>query len=255
VAITLDVLKRIEDARWHARKTLERLLSRYGILPSILARYGILPTYDIPYMLGVCGSGSPMLRDWNAIATLYAGYAVTIQQIYQTEGAPSSDDEILAEVTELCRESCPALARDGAFGERILRALNPVVSTDDPQSTASEGESLKRLAVQVPPRNSTEISFPVEGGTPTLDSPVGQSEGPATNGNQAPKSEPGGNSGPHRRRGRPTEIPDSLKDQALAVKGGKARAAILYKTKYPSSQQVKNVSSILKHFQKSEVKG
>jgi hypothetical protein len=53
---------------------------------------------------------------------------------------------------------------------------------------------------------------------------------------------------PQRKRGRPTEIPDERKQRALAVQGGKARAQILYATKYPTPQQVKNVSSILKHY-------
>jgi hypothetical protein len=53
---------------------------------------------------------------------------------------------------------------------------------------------------------------------------------------------------PQRKRGRPTEIPDDCKRRALAARGGKARAQILYGTKYPTAQQVKNVSSILKHY-------
>jgi hypothetical protein len=53
---------------------------------------------------------------------------------------------------------------------------------------------------------------------------------------------------PQRKRGRPTEIPDERKERALAVLGGKARAQILYATKYPTPQQVKNVSSILRHY-------
>jgi hypothetical protein len=63
-------------------------------------------------------------------------------------------------------------------------------------------------------------------------------------------SVPEGNvaSRPQRKRGRPTEIPDERKQRALAARGGKARAQILYATKYPTPQQVKNVSSILKHY-------
>jgi hypothetical protein len=53
-----------------------------------------------------------------------------------------------------------------------------------------------------------------------------------------------------KKRGRPTEIPDERKQRALAVRGGKARAQILYATKYPTPQQVKNVSSILKHYRR-----
>src|SRR5262249_5853415 len=37
---------------------------------------------------------------------------------------------------------------------------------------------------------------------------------------------------PQRKRGRPTEIPDECKRRALAARGGKARAQILYGTKY-----------------------
>jgi hypothetical protein len=66
----------------------------------------------------------------------------------------------------------------------------------------------------------------------------------------APKHSSEGNadSRPKRTRGRPTEIPDELKRKALAVKGGKTRAQILYGIRYPTPQQVKNVSSILKHY-------
>jgi hypothetical protein len=51
-----------------------------------------------------------------------------------------------------------------------------------------------------------------------------------------------------KKRERPTEISDELKERALGVQGGKARAQILYETKYPKPQQVKNVSSILRHY-------
>jgi hypothetical protein len=49
-------------------------------------------------------------------------------------------------------------------------------------------------------------------------------------------------------RGRPTEISDELKEKALQIKGGKERAKILYQTRYPTVQQVKNVPTILRHF-------
>jgi len=51
-------------------------------------------------------------------------------------------------------------------------------------------------------------------------------------------------------RGRPIEISDELKEKALLVAGGKARAQILYKTHYPTPQQVKNVPTILKNYKK-----
>jgi hypothetical protein len=55
------------------------------------------------------------------------------------------------------------------------------------------------------------------------------------------------------KRGRPTKISDERKIRALAVTGGKARAQILYNTPYPTNRQVRNVSSILKHFQKKPI--
>jgi hypothetical protein len=51
-----------------------------------------------------------------------------------------------------------------------------------------------------------------------------------------------------RKRGRPIQIPYERKQQALEIQGNAARARILYATRYPSPQQVKNVSSILKHY-------
>jgi hypothetical protein len=51
-----------------------------------------------------------------------------------------------------------------------------------------------------------------------------------------------------KKRGRPTTISDDKKQKALSVQGGKARAQILYGVSYPTSQQVKNVSSILRHY-------
>lgn len=53
-----------------------------------------------------------------------------------------------------------------------------------------------------------------------------------------------------KKRGRPP-ISDQLKLEALEVKGGKARAEILYGTKRPTPQQVKNQSTILRHFKKT----
>jgi hypothetical protein len=68
----------------------------------------------------------------------------------------------------------------------------------------------------------------------------------------APGNSPEGNvaSRPRRKPGRPTKIPDELKQRALAAQGGRARAQILYVTNYPTPQQVKNVSSILRHYRK-----
>lgn len=54
-----------------------------------------------------------------------------------------------------------------------------------------------------------------------------------------------------RKRGRPAKIDSALKEKALKVEGGKARAQILYQTHYPTPQQVKNVSAILRHYKKS----
>jgi hypothetical protein len=53
-----------------------------------------------------------------------------------------------------------------------------------------------------------------------------------------------------KKRGRPTEISDELKEKALRVQGGKARAQILYQTKRPTVQQVKNVTTILRHYRR-----
>lgn len=66
-----------------------------------------------------------------------------------------------------------------------------------------------------------------------------------------PNNQRGGrmdNPPPQRKRGRPAKISDELKERALAAKGGKARAQILYGTNYPTPQQIKNVPSILKHY-------
>ncbi len=59
------------------------------------------------------------------------------------------------------------------------------------------------------------------------------------------------NPAPRKKRGRPTVIPDDRKRKALSVKGGKKRAQILYDTRYPSQQQIKNVRSILRHFERT----
>jgi hypothetical protein len=53
------------------------------------------------------------------------------------------------------------------------------------------------------------------------------------------------------KRGRPALIPADRKLKALSVQGGKARAQILYNTKYPTPQQIKNVRSILRHFEQT----
>jgi len=56
---------------------------------------------------------------------------------------------------------------------------------------------------------------------------------------------------PRKKRGRPTKIPDESKLEALRVRGDKARARILYRTSYPTQQQVKNVPAILRHFRQT----
>jgi hypothetical protein len=57
--------------------------------------------------------------------------------------------------------------------------------------------------------------------------------------------------GVQRKRGRPP-IREELKQKALAVEGTKARAQILYACQYPTNQQKKNVSSILKYYEKTK---
>ncbi|MEP7354190.1 MAG: hypothetical protein ABI824_13250 [Acidobacteriota bacterium] len=51
-----------------------------------------------------------------------------------------------------------------------------------------------------------------------------------------------------KKRGRPSKMSDDLKREALKQKGNRPRACILYGTKFPTPQQVKNVSTILRHF-------
>ena len=68
------------------------------------------------------------------------------------------------------------------------------------------------------------------------------------------RSKDNGEPSPRKKRGRPTEIPEERKRRALSVQGGKARAQILYDTRYPTSQQIKNVQSILRHFQRTQNK-
>jgi hypothetical protein len=55
-----------------------------------------------------------------------------------------------------------------------------------------------------------------------------------------------------RKRGRPIQISDELKRKALGLQNAtnKSRAKVLYQTAYPTSQQVKNVPAILRHFRK-----
>jgi hypothetical protein len=59
---------------------------------------------------------------------------------------------------------------------------------------------------------------------------------------------------PRKKRGRPTKIPDELKQRALAVQGTKKRAQILYGCQYPTTEQQRNVSGILKHFRSKSTK-
>ena len=58
-----------------------------------------------------------------------------------------------------------------------------------------------------------------------------------------------------RRRGRPITIPNERKRAALEckAKGGSNRdaAVLLYDKKYPTPQEVKNVPSILRHYEKT----
>jgi len=71
---------------------------------------------------------------------------------------------------------------------------------------------------------------------------------PASTGGTSAKPQP-------RKRGRPCSIPAGRKEEALQAKAQKssnsAVAKILYHTQYPTPQQVKNVSSILNHYQRT----
>jgi hypothetical protein len=62
-----------------------------------------------------------------------------------------------------------------------------------------------------------------------------------------------------KRRGRPVEIPDVLKDEALAIRdagGSNSDAARkLYNTQCPTAQQVKNASTILRVYRKKLAAG
>ena len=64
-----------------------------------------------------------------------------------------------------------------------------------------------------------------------------------------------GEPAPRKSPGRPTTIPIEKKRQALAAKKegktSKECAQILYGIRYPTNQQVKNVTSILRHFRKT----
>jgi hypothetical protein len=53
-----------------------------------------------------------------------------------------------------------------------------------------------------------------------------------------------------RGRGRPA-FPNSRKEAARQVKGNRERAKILYNTSYPTPQQVKNVGSIMRHYERA----
>jgi hypothetical protein len=64
----------------------------------------------------------------------------------------------------------------------------------------------------------------------------------------SPGQSPDSEHPPKKKRGRPTKIADKLKIEALQATGNKLRAQILYQTKYPTQQQVRNVPSILRHF-------
>jgi hypothetical protein len=59
-----------------------------------------------------------------------------------------------------------------------------------------------------------------------------------------------------RKRGRPPQIPDKRKADAAVIKqnGGSNRDAAkkIYNTPYPSPQQVKNVPTILRHYQATQ---
>jgi hypothetical protein len=80
---------------------------------------------------------------------------------------------------------------------------------------------------------------------PSVDESTRTGAGPTVNG-----TNPAESNGKGRKRGRPQKISDDRKAEAQARKdsGGTNRdaAAILYETKYPTPQQVKNVSSLLR---------
>jgi len=107
--------------------------------------------------------------------------------------------------------------------------------------------------------NSTTPKTAIQGRTPT-----GTAISEEENGQTQPSASPDNSNGldqkaaesnfdlkPRKKRGRPAKISDELKERALeATNSNKERAQILYQTRYPNSQQKKNVSSILRNYRK-----
>jgi hypothetical protein len=98
--------------------------------------------------------------------------------------------------------------------------------------------------VQIPQGKSSQGYATSESTAPSQNDPLE---------NSTKEASPVGNVEPtvRKKRGRPVQIPDERKERALAVKGGKERAKIIYNTRYPTAQQKKNVSAILKNFSRN----
>jgi hypothetical protein len=122
-----------------------------------------------------------------------------------------------------------------------------------PEEVSAEGD-IHPGAQEPTPKASAETKA-IE----TMDETPLPAGGTATDSSEATASATGHELEPNakplrNKRGRPTLIPDERKLQALEARGGKARAQILYNVKYPTPQQIKNVPSILRHFQRTREK-
>jgi hypothetical protein len=98
--------------------------------------------------------------------------------------------------------------------------------------------------------------FPLVAVVENLDGYLPTRPSPQQHSSTAEKQQPDETSAPAARakRGRPPTIPDDLKEKALKAKdSGKSNkhcAAIIYQVRYPTLQQAKNTSTILREYKK-----
>jgi hypothetical protein len=153
----------------------------------------------------------------------------SVQRFFALPRAKELDDALFEVPAESAETPGNPAAPGKALTESISASISPatlqlMASKDSPDEPSDSDEPSESTTSDRSPRKSIERKS-------ALDNP-----------DTRPPARP--------RRGRPIEIPDDLKEKALRVTGGKARAKILYRTPYPTPQQVKNVPTILRHFKR-----
>jgi hypothetical protein len=203
----------------------------------------------VPY--GLDGNAvNPCVRAWLELLRRNSpAFRPDGHRIFSVEGREYiSFQGVIPDICEASEVYCWRCAME-EIRKRLEKALEsaPSIAENSTEVTpkSDRPSDPDRLKPALPPDVLVAIPIGSDGSTDSRFGDAGTNEA-------ARRQEPAASrSFSRKRRGRPAKIADALKEKALSVIGGTARARVLYQTRYPSAQQVKNVSTILRYYKKS----